>query len=221
MRLIDVNLADLNKGKRNKRDLLEEIESAPLMINPEEIMDDAEYQASRKKARLERKNRSKDTEHPYSAYNFTITVIGRPNVGKSTLFNRLIGRQAAIVDGSSGVTRDWHDERGQLGGLEFRVIDTAGLEEVDWSVLGAEFDKNERYLAKQHRNNGQDVHTPFGQALKPEKRSGKGIAPAMRRQHKAIANRDAKNMTSNYALGRPLTPDLQQNILDLTRKANG
>lgn len=62
---------------------------------------------------------------------FTVAIIGRPNVGKSTLFNRLVGRREAIVHDFPGVTRDRKEGRAQLAGLEFRVIDTAGLEEAD------------------------------------------------------------------------------------------
>jgi len=61
--------------------------------------------------------------------NFKIALFGRPNVGKSTLFNRLIGRKLAIVDSMPGVTRDRREGAGSIGELEFTVIDTAGLEE--------------------------------------------------------------------------------------------
>ena len=60
---------------------------------------------------------------------FTIAIIGRPNVGKSTLFNRLVGRRLALVDDTPGVTRDRREGEGRLGDLEFTAIDTAGLEE--------------------------------------------------------------------------------------------
>ncbi len=59
---------------------------------------------------------------------FTIAIIGRPNVGKSTLFNKLVGKSLAIVDDMPGVTRDRREAIGQLGEMEFLVVDTAGLE---------------------------------------------------------------------------------------------
>ncbi len=60
---------------------------------------------------------------------FTIAIVGRPNVGKSTLFNRLVGRRLALVDDLPGVTRDRRLGEARLGDLEFFVFDTAGLEE--------------------------------------------------------------------------------------------
>ena len=61
----------------------------------------------------------------------TVAIIGRPNVGKSTLFNRLVGRREAIVDDIPGVTRDRREGRGRIADLEFRVFDTAGLEDAE------------------------------------------------------------------------------------------
>lgn len=66
---------------------------------------------------------------------FTIAIVGRPNVGKSTLFNRLVGRRLALVDDLPGVTRDRREGQGRLGDLSFRVIDTAGLEESPGETL--------------------------------------------------------------------------------------
>jgi GTP-binding protein len=64
-----------------------------------------------------------------------VAIIGRPNVGKSTLFNRLVGKKLALVDDTPGVTRDRRVGDGKLGDLKFRVIDTAGLEEADPASL--------------------------------------------------------------------------------------
>ncbi|MZR30977.1 ribosome biogenesis GTPase Der [Sneathiella litorea] len=60
---------------------------------------------------------------------FTVAIIGRPNVGKSTLFNRLVGKKLALVDDTPGVTRDRREGEASISSLNFRVIDTAGLEE--------------------------------------------------------------------------------------------
>lgn len=60
---------------------------------------------------------------------FTIAIIGRPNVGKSTLFNRLVGQKLALVDDTPGVTRDRREGAARLGDLEFTIVDTAGLDE--------------------------------------------------------------------------------------------
>ena len=57
-----------------------------------------------------------------------IAIIGRPNVGKSTLFNRLVGKKLALVDDTPGVTRDRREGAANLLGLEFNVVDTAGYE---------------------------------------------------------------------------------------------
>ena len=68
---------------------------------------------------------------------FTLAIVGRPNVGKSTLFNRLVGRRLALVDDTPGVTRDRREGAGKLGDLSFKLIDTAGLEEAEEESLSA------------------------------------------------------------------------------------
>jgi GTP-binding protein len=65
----------------------------------------------------------------------TVAIVGRPNVGKSTLFNRLVGRKLALVDDTPGVTRDRREGEASLLGLDFRVIDTAGYEDEDAETL--------------------------------------------------------------------------------------
>lgn len=79
---------------------------------------------------------------------FTIALVGRPNVGKSTLFNRLIGRRHALVDDTPGVTRDRREGKGRLADLHFQVVDTAGLEEADpESLAGRMRAQTERAIA--------------------------------------------------------------------------
>ena len=71
---------------------------------------------------------------------FTVAVIGRPNVGKSTLFNRLTGKRLAIVDDTPGVTRDRREGAAGIADLDFTLIDTAGLDDS----------KNESLEARMH-----------------------------------------------------------------------
>ena len=67
----------------------------------------------------------------------SLVILGRPNVGKSTLFNLLVGRHVALVDNTPGLTRDWREGQGRIGDIDLRVIDTAGLEDAsDDSLAG-------------------------------------------------------------------------------------
>src|SRR5665213_3815537 len=66
-----------------------------------------------------------------------LAIVGRPNVGKSTLFNRLAGRKLAIVDDRPGVTRDRKFATGRIGDLDLELIDTAGFEDVSDESLEA------------------------------------------------------------------------------------
>jgi GTP-binding protein len=79
---------------------------------------------------------------------FAVAILGRPNVGKSTLFNRLVGRRLALVDDTPGVTRDRREGEGSIADLSFRVVDTAGLEETaPGSLAGRIQAQTERALA--------------------------------------------------------------------------
>lgn len=80
---------------------------------------------------------------------FTVAIVGRPNVGKSTLFNRLTGRRQAIVHDRPGVTRDRREGEGGIADIEFRLVDTAGLEEAfDDSLEGRVRAQTERAIAE-------------------------------------------------------------------------
>ncbi|TVQ84667.1 MAG: ribosome biogenesis GTPase Der [Micavibrio sp.] len=78
-----------------------------------------------------------------------IVIIGRPNVGKSTLFNRMAGKKLSIVDDTPGITRDWRSAEADFMGLKFRITDTAGLEEHFDDSIAARMRKSTENALKQ------------------------------------------------------------------------
>lgn len=74
---------------------------------------------------------------PRQAADFTVAIIGRPNVGKSTLFNRMAGKKLALIDDTPGVTRDWRSAPALLDDISFTLLDTAGYEEGDAATIPA------------------------------------------------------------------------------------
>jgi GTP-binding protein len=114
---------------------------------------------------------------------FTVAIAGRPNVGKSTLFNRLIGKAAAIVDNTPGVTRDWRE--GEAKHLGLRVLDTAGLDDAKSDGLAERIQKQTRGAIEQSDAlifliDGRDGVTPFDhQVAQLLRRAGKPIVLAV------------------------------------------
>jgi GTP-binding protein len=78
-----------------------------------------------------------------------VAIVGRPNVGKSTLFNRLVGKRLALVDDQPGVTRDRREGQAQLYDLSFRLVDTAGLEEAAPATLAGRMSRQSEAAAAQ------------------------------------------------------------------------
>ena len=116
---------------------------------------------------------------------FTVAIAGRPNVGKSTLFNRLTGKRAAIVDDTPGVTRDWREGEAQLLDLGFRILDTAGLDDGKADGLGERIQKQTR-SAIEHADalifviDGRDGVTPADKDVaKLLRKSGKPVLLAV------------------------------------------
>ncbi len=132
---------------------------------------------------------------------FTVAIIGRPNVGKSTLFNRLAGKRLAIVHDTPGVTRDRQEADAQLGALAFRLIDTAGFDESEPGSLSQRMtDQTLRAIAE------ADVCLFVIDARDGVTTGDEAIAHALRRSGKPVvlaANKCEGRIDLNeaYALG--------------------
>ena len=125
---------------------------------------------------------------------FTVAIAGRPNVGKSTLFNRLTGSQSAIVDNTPGVTRDWREGEVQLLDLSFKLIDTAGLDDAKSTDLNALVQK-QTIIAIENADvlifviDGKDGVTPFDHDVaRLLRRAGKPIVLAVNKSDTRAAD---------------------------------
>lgn len=136
---------------------------------------------------------------------FTLAIIGRPNVGKSTLFNRFARKKLAIVDDRPGVTRDWREAEAHLFDRVFRILDTAGLEEsFDESIQGRMRQQTEAALKQAHAVlfliDGREGVTPmdrhFAEWLRKQKK------PVILAVNKAESAKAVQNgMAEAYGLG--------------------
>jgi GTP-binding protein len=153
---------------------------------------------------------------------FTVAIIGRPNVGKSTLFNRLAGRRLALVDDTPGVTRDRREAEASLGDLRFRVIDTAGLDEDEAGSLSARMRaQTERALAEADVAlfliDARDGVTPLDRHFADWLRRAK--KPVLLVANKAEGARGAAGANEAHALGLgtpiPLSAEHGEGLADL------
>ncbi|MGH6875428.1 MAG: GTPase, partial [Aestuariivirgaceae bacterium] len=133
-----------------------------------------------------------------------IAIVGRPNVGKSTLFNRLVGRRLALVDDTPGVTRDRRTGEGSLGGLAFTLIDTAGLDDAASASLEGRMRRQTESAIDEAdlcifmvdaRDGITSVDRHFAQLVR---RKGK---PVILLANKAEAKRGADRVQEAYELG--------------------
>lgn len=152
----------------------------------------------------------------------TVAIIGRPNVGKSTLFNRLVGKRLALVDDQPGVTRDRREGDANLLGLEFLIVDTAGFEEHDPSSLPGRM-RAQTEMAVQ----GADVAlfmidaraglTPLDEEIGRWLRSV--AAPVVLVANKAEGRAGEQGVLEAYALGLgdpiPLSAEHGEGVVDL------
>ena len=97
-----------------------------------------------------------------------VAIVGRPNVGKSTFFNRLIQRREAIVDAVSGVTRDRHYGKSDWNGREFSVIDTGGYVQGSDDIFEAEIDKFRKRILSVFQIGDSTVFTIYASSAVPK-----------------------------------------------------
>ncbi len=134
----------------------------------------------------------------------TVAIVGRPNVGKSTLFNRLVGKKLALVDDRPGVTRDRREGEAKLVGLEFRVIDTAGYEDEDPHTLPGRMRQQTEAAVRDadvalFLIDGREGLTPLDEEIGRWLRAGK--TPVVVAANKAEGRAGETGRLEAYALG--------------------
>jgi GTPase len=134
----------------------------------------------------------------------TVAIVGRPNVGKSTLFNRLVGKKVALVDDRPGVTRDRREGEAKLLDLEFRVMDTAGYEDEDPHTLPGRMRQQTEAAVREadvalFLIDGREGLTPVDEEIARWLRAGS--TPVIVAANKAEGNAGESGRLEAYSLG--------------------